>query len=92
MPIKCFDFNVYKQTHVNIVIRLWQHYSSPKYSARRDLGPNAKEIHRRKADVYGDSGLKYQATVAQSAESKHGRESLEMTQGQVVSQEMIDRV
>ena len=26
MPSKCFDFNVYKQTNVNIVIGSWQHY------------------------------------------------------------------
>ena len=27
MPPKCFDFNVYKQTNVNIVITFWQHYN-----------------------------------------------------------------
>ena len=28
MPPKCFEFNVYKQANVNIVIRLWQNYSN----------------------------------------------------------------
>ena len=27
MPAWCFDFNVYKQANVNMVIRSWQHYS-----------------------------------------------------------------
>ena len=26
MPAYCFDFNVYKQANVNMVIRTWQHY------------------------------------------------------------------
>ena len=26
MPAYCFDFNVYKQAYVNMVIRSWQHY------------------------------------------------------------------
>ena len=26
MPAHCFDFNVYKQANVNMVIRSWQHY------------------------------------------------------------------
>ena len=26
MPASCFDFNVYKQANVNMVIRSWQHY------------------------------------------------------------------
>ena len=26
MPAYCFDFNVYKQANVNMVIRYWQHY------------------------------------------------------------------
>ena len=26
MPAYCFDFNVYKQANVNMVIRSWQHY------------------------------------------------------------------
>ena len=26
MPTYCFDFNVYKQANVNMVIRSWQHY------------------------------------------------------------------
>ena len=28
MPAECFDFNVYKQTNVNMVIRSRQHYSN----------------------------------------------------------------
>ena len=54
-------------------------------------GAKAKEIHRRMADVYGDSSPKW------SAEFKHGQDSLEDDPrpgrpADVISQEMIDRV
>ena len=38
-------------------------------------GGDAKEIHRRMADVYGDSNLKYSTVAKWSAEFKSGRDS-----------------
>ena len=57
----------------------------------------AKEIHRRMADVYGDSSPKYSTVAKWSAEFKRGRDSLEDDPrlgrpADVISQEMIDRV
>ena len=54
-------------------------------------GAKAKEIHRRMADVYGDSSPKYSTVL------KRGRDSLEDDPrpgrpADVISQEMIDRV
>ena len=40
-------------------------------------GAKAKEIHRRMADVYGDSSPKYSTVAKWSAEFKRGRDSLE---------------
>ena len=55
----------------------------------------AKEIHRRMADVYGDSSPKY-SSGKWSAEFKRGRDSLEDPRpgrpAYVISQEMIERV
>ena len=56
----------------------------------------AKEIHRRMADVYGDSSLKYSTVAKWSAEFKRGRDSFEDDPrpgrpADVISQEMIDR-
>ena len=39
-------------------------------------GAKAKEIHRRMADVYGDSSPKYSTVAKWSAEFKHGQDSL----------------
>ena len=60
-------------------------------------GAKAKEIHRRMADVYGDSSPKYSTVAKWSAELKLGRDSLEDDPrpglpADVISQEMIDRV
>ena len=60
-------------------------------------GAKAKEIHRRMADVYGDSSPKYSTVAKWSAEFEHGRDSLEDDPrpgcpADVISQEMIDRV
>ena len=60
-------------------------------------GAKSKEIHRRMADVYGDSSPKYSTVAKWSAEFKHGRDSLEDDPrpgrpADVISQEMIDRV
>ena len=60
-------------------------------------GAKAKEIHRRMADVYGDSSPKYSTVAKCSAEFKRGRDSLEDDPrpgcpADVISQEMIDRV
>ena len=59
-------------------------------------GAKAKEIHRRKADVYGDSSQKYSTVAKWSAEFKRGRDSLDDPRpgrpADVISQEMIDRV
>ena len=60
-------------------------------------GVNAKEIHRRMAEVYGDSSPKYSTVTKWSAEVKRGRDSLEddPTPGRPaddISQEIIDRV
>ena len=60
-------------------------------------GANAKEIHRRMADVYGDSSPKYSTVAKWSAEFKHGQYSLEDDPrpgrpADVISQAMIDRV
>ena len=60
-------------------------------------GAKAKEIHRRMADVYGDSSLKYSTVAKWSAEFKPGRDSLEDDPrpgrpADVISQEMIDHV
>ena len=60
-------------------------------------GAKAKEIHRRMADVYGDSSPKYSTVVKWSAEFKRERDSLEDDprpgySADVISQEMIDRV
>ena len=38
-------------------------------------GAKAKEIHRRMADVYGDSSPKYSTVAKCSAEFKRGRDS-----------------
>ena len=56
-------------------------------------GAKAKEIHRRMADVYGDSSPKYSTVAKWSAEFKRGRDSLEddPSSGRpadVISQEM----
>ena len=61
------------------------------------MGAKAKEIHRRMADVYGDSSQKYSTVAKWSAEFKRGRDSLEDDPrpgrpAEVISQEMIDRV
>ena len=40
-------------------------------------GAKAKEIHRRIADVYGDSSPNYSTVAKWSAEFKRGRDSLE---------------
>ena len=40
-------------------------------------GVKAKEIHRRMADVYGDSNRKHSTVAKWSAEFKRGRDSLE---------------
>ena len=60
-------------------------------------GAKAKEIHRRMADVYGDSSPKYSTVAKWSAECKRGRDSLEDDPrpgrpADVISQEMIYRV
>ena len=60
-------------------------------------GTKAKEIHRRMADVYGESSPKYSTVAKCSAEFKRGRDSLEDEPrpgclADVISQEMIDRV
>ena len=60
-------------------------------------GAKAKEIHRRIADVYGESRPKYSTVAKWSAEFKRGRNSLEDDprpgrSADVISQEMIDRV
>ena len=60
-------------------------------------GAKTKEIHRRTADVYGDSSPKYSTVAEWSAEFKRGRDSLEDDPrpdrpADVISQEMIDRV
>ena len=60
-------------------------------------GAKAKEIHRRMADVYGDSSPKYSTVAKWSAEFKRRRDSLEHDPrpgrpADVISQEMIDRV
>ena len=60
-------------------------------------GAKAKEIHRRMADVYGDSNPKYSTVAKWSAEFKRGRDSLEDDPrpgrpADVISQEIIDRV
>ena len=60
-------------------------------------GTKAKEIHRRMADVYGDSSPKYSTVAKWSAEFKRGRDSLEDDPrpgrpADVISQEMINRV
>ena len=60
-------------------------------------GAKAKEIHRRIADVYGESRPKYSTVAKWSAEFKRGRSSLEDDprpgrSADVISQEMIDRV
>ena len=57
----------------------------------------AKEIHRRMADVYGDSSPKYSTVAKWSAEFKHGPDSSEDDPrpgrpADVISQEMIDHV
>ena len=57
----------------------------------------AKEIHRRMADVYGDSSPKYSTVAKWSVEFKRGRDSLEDDPRpgrpvDIISQEMIDRV
>ena len=39
-------------------------------------GAKAKEIHRRMADVYGDSSPKYSTVAKWSAEFKHGRDPI----------------
>ena len=59
-------------------------------------GAKAKEIHRRMADVYGDSRPKYSTVAKLSAEFKRGRDSLEDDSrpgrpADVISQDMIDR-
>ena len=57
-------------------------------------GAMAKEIHRRMADVYGDSSPKYSTVAKWSAEFKRGRDSLEddprpSHPADVISQEMM---
>ena len=66
-----------------------------KFLTKEDA--EAKEIHRRMADVYGDSSPKYSTVAKLSAEFKRGRDSLEDDPrpgrpADVISQEMIDRV
>ena len=60
-------------------------------------GAKAKEIHRRMADVYGDSSPKYSTVAKRSAEFIRGRDSLEDDPrpgrpANVISQEIINRV
>ena len=60
-------------------------------------GSKAKEIHRRMADVCGDSSPKYSTVAKWSAELKRGQDSLEDDPrpgrpADVISHEMIDRV
>ena len=60
-------------------------------------GAKAKEIHRRMANVYGDSSPKYSTVAKWSAEFKRGRDSLEDDPrpgcpADVIRQEMTDRV
>ena len=66
-----------------------------KFLTKEDA--KAKEIHRRMADVYGDSSPQYSTVAKWSAEFKRGRDSLEGDPrpgrpADVISQEMIDRV
>ena len=66
-----------------------------KFLTKEDA--KAKEIHRRMADVYGDSSPKYSTVAKWSAEFKRGRDSLENDPrpgrpADVISQEMVDRV
>ena len=58
---------------------------------------NAKEIHLRMANVYGDSSLQYSTVAKWSSKFKLGRSSLEDDPrsgglADVIKQEMIDRV
>ncbi|MEW8546503.1 MAG: hypothetical protein AB2693_23560 [Candidatus Thiodiazotropha sp.] len=57
---------------------------------------NAKEIHPRMADVYGDNSPKYSTVAKWSAELKRGRDSVDDPRlgrpADVISQEMIDHV
>ena len=46
-----------------------------KFLTKEDA--KVKEIHRRMADVYGDSSPKYSTVAKWSAEFKRGRDSLE---------------
>ena len=58
-------------------------------------GAKAKEIHRRMADVYGDSSPKYSTVAKWLADFKRGRDSLEDDAGRpadVISQEKIEGV
>ena len=60
-------------------------------------GANAKEIHRRMADVYGDSSPKYSTVAKWIAEFKRGQYSLEDDPrpgrpADVISQAMIYHV
>ena len=60
-------------------------------------GAKAKEIHRRMADMYGDSSPKYSTVAKWSAEFKRGWDSLEDDPrpdhpADVISQETIDHV
>ena len=60
-------------------------------------GANAKEIHRRMADVSGDSNPKYSTVVKWSAEFKRGRDTLidyprPGRPTDAISQEIMDRV
>ena len=60
-------------------------------------GAKTKEIHRRMADVYGDSSPKYSTVATWSAEFKRGQDSFEDDPrpgrpADVISQEMTDRV
>ena len=71
--------------------------SSHKIKFLTKEGANAKEIHWRMADVYGDSSPKYSTVAKWSAEFKRGRDSLEDNPrpgrpADVISQEMIDCV
>ena len=59
-------------------------------------GAKAREIHRRMADVYGDSSPKYSTVAKRSAEFNRERDSLEDDPrpgrpADVISQEMVDR-
>ena len=69
MPAYCFDFNVYQQANVNMVIRSWQHY-------RRFLGAisflyhHNTIIHARMQEIFvGFGGGGVQARLTEKKNS-----------------------